>query len=325
MQKNVWKNHIIGAVVTLTDAVHQSMAMIKICSVLVLEPVWKNAKINGPDFKLYQPMKNILLFCLLLPSLYYSQDFRFTYNYKFVADTLEKDTVSEELVVLDFNKKEKHSVFTGLKHIISDSAMRVQAERGVMAFPDPSMKVRYVIEKSSDGPLYFYSHNHAPDAVMKVKEQRALIWKISDEKRNLMGYNTQKATATFGGRQWTAWFTAEIPISDGPYKFHGLPGLILEVSDHTNTHTFSIVSIQKNKSHYLVLNDPTYKAAKSITLEEYEKISQESPLERFKKKAFTGDIIFNTDEEKQGFLKSMDAKIKESKIHDNNPIELLTN
>ncbi len=36
MQKNVWKNHIIGAVVTLTDAVHQSMAMIRICSVLVL-------------------------------------------------------------------------------------------------------------------------------------------------------------------------------------------------------------------------------------------------------------------------------------------------
>lgn len=268
-------------------------------------------------------MKYILLFCLFLPFLYFSQDFRFTYNYKFVADTLEKNTVSDELVVLDFNEKEKHSVFTGLKHIISDSTMRVQAERGVMAFPDPSMKVRYVVEKSADGPIYFYSPNHAPDAVVKVKEQRKLNWKISDEKRNLMGYTVRKATTTFGGRQWTAWFTAEIPISDGPYKFHGLPGLILEVSDDTNTHTFSIVSIQKNKSDYLVLNDPTYKVAKTVTLAEYEKISQESPLERFKKKAFTGDIIFKTDEEKQGFLKSMDDKIKESKMHDNNSIELI--
>lgn len=42
--------------------------------------------------------------------------------------------------------------------------------------------------------------------------------------------------------EWTAWFTTELPISDGPYKFHGLPGLILKIYDKTNTYSFDIIS-----------------------------------------------------------------------------------
>ncbi|RTZ46452.1 GLPGLI family protein [Chryseobacterium arthrosphaerae] len=36
-------------------------------------------------------------------------------------------------------------------------------------------------------------------------------------------FNTQKAVCDFAGRKWTAWFTADLPIQDGPYKFYGLP------------------------------------------------------------------------------------------------------
>lgn len=40
---------------------------------------------------------------------------------------------------------------------------------------------------------------------------------------------TQKATCDFAGRKWIAWFTTEIPIQDGPYKFYGLPCAYCEI------------------------------------------------------------------------------------------------
>ena len=269
-------------------------------------------------------MKNLLLFCFFLPSMYFSQNIRLTYNYKFVADTLKKDIISDEIVVLDFNSKEKQSIFTGLKHILSDSTMTAKSEKGLMAFPDTSMKIKYVVEKNSNGKIYFYTPNHMPNPVLKVKDERKINWKISNDKENILGYTAQKATAIFGGREWTAWFTTELAISDGPYKFSGLPGMILKIYDKTNTHSFEIISVEKQKSNYMVLNDITYKEAKLITLNEYEQISKESPLERYRNKAFTGEIIFKSNEEKQKFLRDLDIQIKESKIHDNNPIELVS-
>ncbi|MDN3693236.1 GLPGLI family protein [Chryseobacterium tructae] len=267
-------------------------------------------------------MKSLLLFCFFLPCIYYSQNIRFTYNYKFVSDTLRKDDISEEIVVLDLEKDNK-SIFTGLKHIISDSTMTAQSEKGIMSFPDISMKIKYVVEKKGDGIMYFYTPNHMPNPVLKVKDERKINWKILSDKQKIGEYNTQKATAHFGGREWTAWFTTEISFQDGPYKFHGLPGLILKVYDKTNTHSFEIISVEKKKSNYDILNDTTYKESKQITLNEFEKISKKSDLERYREKAFTGDIIFKTSEEKQKFLKDLDVKIKERKIHDNNPIELI--
>ncbi|CAH0172502.1 GLPGLI family protein [Chryseobacterium sp. Bi04] len=168
-------------------------------------------------------MKNLLLFCFFLPSIYFSQNIRLTYNYKFVTDTLKRGIITDEIVVLDFNNKEKQSIFTGLKHIISDSTMAVMSKKGVMLFPDASMKIKYVVEKNSDGIVYFYTPNHMPNTVFKVKDDRKIDWKISDEKEKILEYTTQKATAIFAGREWNAWFTTELPVSDGPYKFCGLP------------------------------------------------------------------------------------------------------
>ena len=48
-----------------------------------------------------------------------------------------------------------------------------------------------------------------------------------------------KAVTEFAGRKWTAWFTEELPFQDGPYKFRGLPGLIVKLEDATQSHVLS--------------------------------------------------------------------------------------
>ncbi len=57
-------------------------------------------------------------------------------------------------------------------------------------------------------------------------------WEISDETKEILGYQCFKATTDYRGRRWTAWFAPEIPVQDGPWKLCGLPGLILEAIDN---------------------------------------------------------------------------------------------
>jgi len=54
----------------------------------------------------------------------------------------------------------------------------------------------------------------------------------------------QKATTSFAGRQYIAWFTPEIPVPDGPYKFNGLPGLIIEIADLKDHYHFKLTGFE---------------------------------------------------------------------------------
>ena len=69
-------------------------------------------------------------------------------------------------------------------------------------------------------------------------------WNILEDTMTIEGFLCQKAMCNYGGRTWEAWFTDELPFSDGPYKFHGLPGLILKVADTKNHYSFDFVSVE---------------------------------------------------------------------------------
>ena len=56
-------------------------------------------------------------------------------------------------------------------------------------------------------------------------------WELTDGERTILGYACRRAACTFRGRSYEAWYTPEIAVSCGPWKFGGLPGLILAVRD----------------------------------------------------------------------------------------------
>ena len=76
-------------------------------------------------------------------------------------------------------------------------------------------------------------------------ELNAQQWEINDSTKTILDYQCQMAICDFRGRGWTAWFTTDIPVSDGPWKFGGLPGLIMEAYDKRNQYVFTIVGLQK--------------------------------------------------------------------------------
>ena len=57
-------------------------------------------------------------------------------------------------------------------------------------------------------------------------------WELVDGERTILGYACRRATCTFRGRNYEAWYAPEIAVSGGPWKFGGLPGLILAVRDN---------------------------------------------------------------------------------------------
>jgi len=73
-------------------------------------------------------------------------------------------------------------------------------------------------------------------------------WKITDETKTVAGLSCIKASAMFRGREWTAWFSPEIPLAFGPWKLQGLPGIILEAYDSTNKYTFKAIKVEYKKN-----------------------------------------------------------------------------
>lgn len=77
----------------------------------------------------------------------------------------------------------------------------------------------------------------------------SLEWNFSDEYTDsIMGYDCRKATVQFAGRSYTAWFTPEIPLPFGPYKFGGLPGLILKLEDAEQQFVWEAVGFERDNT-----------------------------------------------------------------------------
>lgn len=69
-------------------------------------------------------------------------------------------------------------------------------------------------------------------------------WNVTDSTTNILGFECVMATTSFRGRKWTVWFSPEIPVSDGPWKLWGLPGLILKAEDSRHHYSYEATSVE---------------------------------------------------------------------------------
>lgn len=103
------------------------------------------------------------------------------------------------------------------------------------------------------GHLFYKNHT---SNVLKIRElvyEQAYVseeplpdmaWEITDFVKQIGSFSCQLAKVNFRGRRYDVWFTEEIPISDGPWKFSGLPGMILEVISSDREYQFLFKSIE---------------------------------------------------------------------------------
>lgn len=86
----------------------------------------------------------------------------------------------------------------------------------------------YVFTNTLAETLSFYSQ-FGEDLGYYTEPLAEMEWiMVDDSTTTVLGYECNVAESCYHGRHWKAWFASEIPMSFGPWKLHGLPGLILK-------------------------------------------------------------------------------------------------
>jgi GLPGLI family protein len=208
--------------------------------------------------------KVVSLFLLFLTSfLFKAQNKRFIFEYRFAADSTHLEIQKKELLNLDIGKQ--GSKFYASEITEQDSLVKIN-EKPIGKFPYQGINFLNVIIKNyPDFSMDFYT---SCSGYYKVNLNKKLDWQILPEKNKILGYSVQKATTVLYKRKWTVWFTTDIPVQDGPYFFHGLPGLIIKAEDEKKGISFNLVGIKKIKDHFDIDEIPYFFRLQKVEINE---------------------------------------------------------
>jgi GLPGLI family protein len=249
--------------------------------------------------------------------------------YTFKPDSLNLDKTETELMGLFIDKN--GSTYFSLAKVKRDSAIAQSRNSDGISLPVslntfPQGKVRGIIQKDwrSNEVISYLSVNADR---FKIAQHITFNWQIGTETAMIQSKKCQLATVEYKGRKYNAWFTNEIPISDGPYKFGGLPGLIVKIEDTKKQHIWELKGIEKfrniklNLSAYIPVTENQYKKA----VEDYIR----DPMNRIRELKRRYGVTSLTSTSPDGtsysdaeYEKMRTKKIQESFKENNNSIEL---
>jgi GLPGLI family protein len=107
----------------------------------------------------------------------------------------------------------------------------------LMSLPKPSLNKRIVKYQSKNLTIY----DDISSQLFSYKDEVVLNWEIKSDTLHIGNLIAKKALTNFRGRKYVAWFCQEIPISEGPYKFYGLPGLIVKIYDEQKHYEYNLI------------------------------------------------------------------------------------
>jgi len=205
------------------------------------------------------------------PSIKHKVDtckYAIVYNYKFVRDTVQKNACHDKQILEVGNNIIKYSSIYADKidnfwHDIRVNRKNRQRKDG----SDGYNAEKEVGMKSNEEAIYAdYYTNYPRNGMLTVSTDvwyKEYVyeepvpkqeWQISADTTTVLGYTCIKATTSFRGRTYIAWFTPSIPMRYGPWKFNGLPGLILKAADTEGLFEWTAIGIEQsqNKDMYII-------------------------------------------------------------------------
>lgn len=180
-----------------------------------------------------------------------------TYKITFKEDTNNLELKRQEEMYLFVG--EKTSLFTSknvyqLMYLgrIAEREGRLDSFIEEMTKGNYRARFIYSIFKNYPKGMLSYTEKVLPTFFIYEEDLAAFHWNLLNEQDVINGYTVQKASIQYGGRLWFAWYCPELPISDGPYKFSGLPGLILKISDSKEHYSFEMMLLERLKEEVAI-------------------------------------------------------------------------
>lgn len=143
------------------------------------------------------------------------------------------------------------AMFSDYTAFQKDSAIACKApESDIQKFNTQEMRNDMFFDQSVSqnvpkGKMTVYSVI-TPNYYSYTETASPINWSFAEEEDTICGYTCQKAMGEYGGRTWTVWYSTEIPVSFGPWKLCGLPGLVLAANDSEGIHQFKAITFRKS-------------------------------------------------------------------------------
>lgn len=269
--------------------------------------------------------KKIMVTLLIaIGSLINAQTNRFVYEFKFVRDTVANNSFTN-ILYLDTDGETAKFYYQELYEL--DSVQKATNNtNGSISFSNSIMIKRKLNSFKNE------NYNFVHTDYFKYESFDHLQWNITLDLKSFKNYTLQKATTDFGGRKWVAWFSKEIPINQGPYKFQGLPGLIFQIEDEQQYFSFNLIEIKKltaSTDTNRILETNFGKKAIPITFNKYKEIlvnAFHNPYSEIRNKLEKGeDYTFAAYGREIKTVRDLDEVkkiIQQEILKNNNPIEI---
>jgi GLPGLI family protein len=179
---------------------------------------------------------------------------RVFYELQLVSNPEELDKIQKDYLVLEIgesgisrfysdNKRRQDSIMNELIKINPTSIDMTKAmkDNGVSSNGDE----REIFKNYPSGKITVTDHLVSADYLYE-EVLNEIQWQIETDTATVLSYLCQKAVADFRGRHYIAWFALDLPINDGPWKFMGLPGLILAVEDAAKHYSFRAIGLENS-------------------------------------------------------------------------------
>lgn len=102
-------------------------------------------------------------------------------------------------------------------------------------------------------------------------------WKLTGNRKNILGYNCQEALVEDSLQKMTIWFAPELPLSAGPGIVNGFPGIVLGMEQDNGKLRLYATAIDKAPFDKAILTKP--KDGKKISPEKFDEMVEKKRQE----------------------------------------------
>lgn len=239
-----------------------------------------------------------------------------TYFYDFQEDSLDPSLVKSEVMTLLIGRHS--SLFSASNLLYQDSISMAHSNEPFNQSHVDNL-FSQIQGRTTNRYCRYHLYNNYPAGsflfttylnkkYLKVIDSNEVNWQIENNNDTIIsGYKCLKASAELWNRKFIAWYTLEVPLSYGPYKFCGLPGLIVKVYDTEKQHCFTINSVKqiKEKQKAIYYKDKEYM---TITAEEYTKSLEYYFADLYNRVSAGGVVTFDDDAKKARSLNNIRSR-----------------